>query len=145
LLQFQSTLIEEDDVKKLLQSIDKACEEHALGERRVGEIFEVWLPHLKTRLDKLRDEHPKAAAPNRPSEDVLAEILELARGQQKLLSSPEKLLPPPYLNWALRQARDSLEHAPEFEHPVFADLARCWERLEDALAAFPGDGPDLVP
>lgn len=140
LLQFQSTLIEEDDVKKLLQSMDKACEEHALGEKRVGEIFEVWWPHLKTRLDDLEKTSPKTKTPDRPSEDVLAEILELARGQQKLLSSPEQLLPPPYIDWAVRQVRDSSDRG-EFDHPVFGDLARRWEEFEMTLA----DTSDEVP
>jgi hypothetical protein len=144
LLQFQSTLIEESDVKKLLQSINKACEEHALDEARLGEIFDVWWPHLEARLDDLQKKSPKSKSPNRPSEDVLAEILELARGQQKLLSSPEELLPPPYLDFALRQMRSLPGDLADYDHPVFHDLRRRWEHLMEAVREFATETPSPV-
>jgi hypothetical protein len=144
LLQFQSTLIEESDVKKLLQSINRACEDHALDESRLVEIFEVWWPHLKTRLDELQKARPKTKSPDRPTDDVLAEILELARGQQKLLSSPEELLPPPYLDFALRQGRSLRTDVPDYDHPAFRDLRMGWERLLMALRESAGDTPDPV-
>jgi len=133
LLQFQSTLIEEGDVKKLLLSMDKACNEHSLGESRVSEIFEVWWPHLKERLDKLEQLKPKAKKPNRPVEDVLAEILELSRGQQKLLSNPEQLLPPAYFGWAVRHVSDEAGAAPHIDREVLDDLITRWSQLEQAL------------
>jgi TIR domain len=137
LLQFQSTLIEEDDVKKLLQSINKACEEHALEDVRFEQVFEVWWPRLKERLDKLQKESPKTKTPNRASDDVLAEILELARGQQKLLSSPEELFPPGYIEWALHQGG----FRPDFAHPAFDELGRAWEALDGAVKEFEEDIP----
>jgi TIR domain len=144
LLQFQSTLIEEGDVKKLLQSINRACEDHALDDGRLGEIFEVWWPHLKTRLDDLQKKSPKTKTPNRPSEDVLAEILELARGQQKLLSSPEELLPPPYIDWAFRQVRKKSGSFEDFDHPAFEDLWKRWENLRQMLNEFGDETPNPV-
>ncbi len=144
LLQFQSTLIEEGDVKKLLQSINKACEAHALDDARLGEIFEVWWPRLKARLDDLQQETPKARTPNRPSADVLAEILELARGQQKLLSNPEELLPPPYLDYAFRQVRSLSNDFGGYDHPAFRDLRKKWRNLMIAIHEFEAETPPPV-
>ncbi|HST55234.1 MAG TPA: toll/interleukin-1 receptor domain-containing protein [Solirubrobacteraceae bacterium] len=141
LLQFQSTLIEENDVKKLLQSINKACEDHALDERRLSEIFEVWWPRLKGSLEDLQKKTPKSKTPERPLDDVLAEILELTRGQQKLLSSPEELLPPQYLDYAFRASWQSSGNSIDMDHPVYKELWRRWMDLSEAL----GDHMDETP
>ncbi|MFI4990927.1 MAG: toll/interleukin-1 receptor domain-containing protein [Solirubrobacterales bacterium] len=131
LLQFQSTLIERDEVKKLLLSIDKACDDHALGESRVGEVFDVWWPHLQERLDELQQAKPRAKTPNRPSGDVLAEVLELARGQQKLLATPEALLPPGYIDWAIREAREVSSGASDADLvAMIEDVMDLWSQLD---------------
>lgn len=122
----------------------KACEEHALDESRLGDIFEVWWPRLKARLDDLQKKSPKSKAPNRATEDVLAEILELVRGQQKLLSSPEELLPPGYIEFALRQARVLTSDFPDADHPALVDLRRKWEDLMDAVRVSGNDTPGSV-
>jgi DNA-binding XRE family transcriptional regulator len=85
LVQFQSSTVEPDEVRKLLLSIDRACEQHALGESRLGEVFDVWWPHLRERLEKLRQDKP-AEAPRRSRQEALAAALELTRGQEKLLA-----------------------------------------------------------
>lgn len=145
LLQFQSTLIEENDVKKLLLSMDKACDEHSLGESRVGEIFDVWWPHLKERLDELQRSKPKTKTPNRPSEDVLAEILELARGQQKLLSSPEELLPPHYVDWIVRQQQNFGGDIDAAASQLVDDLVSAWFIFDEKLMEEPSEfSPELL-
>jgi TIR domain len=144
LLQFQSTLIEENDIKKLLHSMDRACGEHALGEARVSETFEVWWPHLESRLDELQSATPKTKAPNRPTADVLAEILELARGQQKLLASPEQLIPPAYIEWVLSMARDAERGTERIDLSILTDVVDAWKQLDREFAESRLDIPETL-
>jgi hypothetical protein len=101
LLQFQSTIFEHDDVLKLVKSINEACAS-ALEIARLEQIFEVWWPELQKLLGGLKpedadDANRKGAGSKRSSEDLLNEILALSRAQQKLISTPEELIPPRYL------------------------------------------------
>lgn len=97
LLQFQSTLYDEDDVRKMVRGINVACQ-NPMPLERLDDIFNVWWPHLKKALDEIRDqahhEPTNTNAPQqRPIEDVVDEILELVRSQQKLLTRPDDYLP----------------------------------------------------
>jgi hypothetical protein len=88
LLQFQSTVYDKDDVRKLLQSLNEACDPTCMDESRLNGIFDVWWPKLKEELDSLDKE---AGKPSGGEEKVLAksgrglenrmleEILELTR------------------------------------------------------------------
>lgn len=124
LLQFQSTLLEIDDVRKLVKSLNAALDEQALEEARIDEIFGVWWPRLKGTLESIEEE-PEARPKARKQADLLAEILELVRSQQQLLTRPEELLPPGYIDHVMR--RGSVRGAP---HPAAVrDLAEGWRRL----------------
>jgi hypothetical protein len=101
LLQFQSTICEKEDLSKLVLSINKNSGEEQLEEERLKRVFEVWWPQLKEQLDALqehgpkKEDKPRSAAPQQNI--ILEELLELVRNQQKLLRSPETILPPEYL------------------------------------------------
>jgi len=127
LLQFQSTLLEIDDVRKLVKSLNAALEEQALDEGRVDEIFDVWWPRLEETLNSIADE-PEARPKARTQSELLAEVLELVRSQQQLLSRPTALLPPEYLQDALgARGRDGI-------HPdAIKDLKGGWRRLRKDL------------
>jgi hypothetical protein len=144
LLQFQSTLIEENDIKKLLHSMDRACGEHALGESRVSETFEVWWPQLEKRLDELQSAAPKTKAPNRPAAEVQAEILELVRGQQKLLASPDQLIPRPYIESVLSMARDAERGTERIDLSILTDVVDTWKQLDREFAESRLDIPETL-
>ncbi|BAU28213.1 TIR domain-containing protein [Aneurinibacillus soli] len=124
LLQFQSTLYEKDDVKKLIDGINKACDLQGLDSLRLDKVFEMWWPALKEELDNLlvnsddyliSDEKENSGEIN----SMLEEVLELTRNQQKLLRSPHDILPPEYL------AKVIGELSPSTVHPgAIADLRR---------------------
>ncbi|HEX4806877.1 MAG TPA: TIR domain-containing protein [Conexibacter sp.] len=143
LLQFQSTLVEHDDVRKLIVSLNKACNGSGLDETRLDEVFEVWWPHLQGRLQGLATEAPPTPGPKRKTEDVLAEVLELVRSQQKLLSNPEELLPAGYLRFALDEFR-GVERGFTLDHPAVADLLHRWERVHVMLTAHRDDLPNEI-
>jgi hypothetical protein len=55
ILQFQSTIFEEEDVKKLLKTINKACGDDKLSDERFEKSFAVWYPNLEKELKELKD------------------------------------------------------------------------------------------
>jgi hypothetical protein len=136
LLQFQSTVSEKEDVRKLLQSLNKACTPPLLDERRLQQIFDVWWPTLETQLRQLASEEVASATSEKPvkasekareSAAILEEILDLVRTQQKILRTPEVLLPPEYLRATTGGA------SADWHHPVFTELAISWRSVRDAL------------
>ncbi|MFC5290705.1 hypothetical protein ACFPM7_26930 [Actinokineospora guangxiensis] len=98
LLQFQSTVFEHDDILKLIRSIN-ATSDAPLEPSRLEMVFEVWWPRLEERLKSTLTATVASteAEDKRSVEDVLDEVLELVRSQQKLISRPEVLLPRDYL------------------------------------------------
>ncbi|WP_053436301.1 TIR domain-containing protein [Sporosarcina globispora] len=110
-LQFQSTIYTKDDVKKLVESINKSLQSDALEQVRLDKVFEVWWPSLKEDLDALLDaeevvevQKTEASETNPYTSEILEELLELARNQQKLLRSPTELLPPQYLSDVIQRS-----------------------------------------
>lgn len=101
ILQFQSTIFEKGDVKKLITSINKACEETALKEDLLLKTFDVWWPKLEQDLNKIKriKEETKSQNLNKNniSNIMLEEILELSRTNQKILRDPELLFPKEYI------------------------------------------------
>lgn len=69
ILQFQSTIVEKEDVRKLLQSINGAAQP-ALEEARLNKVFDVWWPELESKLKSLEEEAVKQAAPAHPEKPV---------------------------------------------------------------------------
>jgi hypothetical protein len=127
ILQFQSTICEKEDVLKLLKSINACCADQKIDESRLEKIFDVWWPNLKKELDTITEEKPqsetqdqKHLSPTAHIDKILEEVLELSRLNQKLLRSPEELLPPPYLDKILN--RSPVREMQDFEHPIFGDL-----------------------
>jgi hypothetical protein len=109
ILQFQSTIFEKDDVKKLILSLNKSCGEFSLKEELLAKTFDVWWPKLEEDLSKIKDEKEEIKnekeEPNLKNE-ILEEILELTRTNQKILRSPEILLPPDYFEYIYKERID---------------------------------------
>lgn len=108
ILQFQSTIFEKDDVKKMLLSINKACGETALKEDFLVKTFDVWWPNLEVNLNKITDtDNPIDKAESKDgngiSNDILEEILELSRTNQKILRNPELLFPKEYVEYVIKE------------------------------------------
>src|SRR5690606_16887531 len=76
----------------------KACEKDGLTEERLNKAFEVWYPTLKDELEKLKGQRPPeeddpnqvdATVRDTNTQQILEEILELSRANQKLIRNPE--------------------------------------------------------
>lgn len=97
ILQFQSTIFDKDDIKKMLKTLNKACGDAGIPETRLDKSFDVWYPTLEESLNKLKDtasknDDSKEVANSIHSSEILEEILELSRDNQKLLKSPDAKL-----------------------------------------------------
>lgn len=56
ILQFQSTIFQKDDIKKMVQTLNKACGDAGISEQRLDKSFDIWYPTLEKELIELRDE-----------------------------------------------------------------------------------------
>lgn len=151
LLQFQSTIYEKDDVKKLLDSINATAQPPYLDEVRLSSIFEVWWPRLQAELKELKEVAlPKEIVENRSTEaqtslantDVLEEILDLVRNQQKILNSPETLLPMGYVAEVLNRVE---RPSPSIPRGAYEDLSFSWGELISFVDSFKGEGTVPLP
>lgn len=95
ILQFQSTIFQKEDIKKLLNTLNKASGENSIPDVRLEKAFEVWYPTLEEELNKLKsiedevDENHKVDDTKIHTAEILEEILDLSRNNQKLLRNPE--------------------------------------------------------
>ena len=116
ILQFQSTVFEKEDVRKLVASVNAACGEEALKDDFLNKTFEVWWPNLEKKLNDIKVKNEPQEEQERPKNrqrsknvnpDFLEEILELSRTNQRILRSPELLLPKEYLEYLLKDNKIS--------------------------------------
>lgn len=137
LLQFQSTIAEKDDVRKLLDSINDTTEQR-LDVPRLSRIFDKWWPTLEDQFASIDSSSKTSLQPaktkNDKSSEIFEEILGLLRQQNRLLNSPTDILPPSYLQKLLTDER-GYSRQPEIpkDHPVFEHLAFVWNQLEAIL------------
>lgn len=95
ILQFQSTIFEKDDIKKMVKTLNKACGDSGIHETRIDRTFDVWYPELEKELDKIKastvnnDQSKDVDEDSAHSSEILEEILVLSRDNQKLLKNPE--------------------------------------------------------
>ncbi len=82
LAQFQATKAEKEDILNLLRTLNLSLGNEALSEGHLSEAFEVWWPKLKTELDNLPPDDV-AKSPERSDRQVLEEILEISRNQNR--------------------------------------------------------------
>ncbi len=84
LAQFQMVTNEKGDILKLLGSINAALGENKLEDENLKTAFEMWWPKFEDELARiLRDQGSKPTPQKRPVEEMVEELLELARVQQR--------------------------------------------------------------
>ena len=92
ILQFQSTIFNKEDVFKLVKTLNKASGEDQLNDEMLNKAFKVWWPTLEEELNKiseLKEEETKEKNNSSESSEILEEILDLSRLNQKLLRNPD--------------------------------------------------------
>lgn len=94
ILQFQSTIFEKEDIKKMVKTLNKACGDYGISEARIDKSFDVWYPTLEKGLLELKSLSINESENNISEESthtsvILEEILDLSRDNQKLLKNPD--------------------------------------------------------
>jgi hypothetical protein len=123
ILQFQSTVFEKEDFRKLVAGIKSADPECKIDDIRLNSIFDVWWPKLEESINELlktpNSRQTKGNIATSPKEEILEQILELTRQNTRALAQQEKLF-----NHALNVSIDSSRRLPGIEpdHPVFRDV-----------------------
>ncbi|HAV1379347.1 TPA: TIR domain-containing protein [Vibrio parahaemolyticus] len=97
ILQFQSTVFDKEDIKKLVVGLNKASEKEVLTDERLNRAFDVWYPTLEKELNELKSVAKKDADTVEQSigepvnSEILEEILDLSRVNQKLLRNTDAI------------------------------------------------------
>lgn len=110
ILQFQMANTTQDDIFKLLKSINGNLGELSLSEEILSTTFEMFWPRLDEELKTASasvESTPSAKKSSKDSQASIEEILELVRYQHKLLKTPDELIPPSYLFEVFRQIGSS--------------------------------------
>jgi len=83
---FQHTQFSKEDVKKLACSINEAvkeAEERSLSETKLNEMFDLLWPDLEKKIKEIKEESPESDRPLRDTREILEEILETVRKQDR--------------------------------------------------------------
>jgi len=84
--QFQHTAFEKSDIRRLVSTINnliKNCGEKPLHEKMLDDVFEVYWPSLNDALAKIAKTETHTEKKDRPERELLEEILELLRTQER--------------------------------------------------------------
>ena len=98
---FQATRLEEDDMYKLLTTINK-IQEKPLTEEKLKTAFSAFWPDFIKSANKLQQEYSKNSAEAKSTkkiniEEAIEEILQLTRSQSFFLRDPTNIIPVEYL------------------------------------------------
>jgi TIR domain len=126
LTQFQVTeLSKQSDMLQLIKDLD-VVSDRPVGEKVAEESFEVWWPRLQRDLEQVT---VPPARGQRPVDDMVREILERQRTQERLLADSIGPLSSRFMDALVRQA--AALPGPE----VRAELENALQELEQALDA----------
>ena len=84
--QFQHTVFNKEDVRKLIHTINNKIikvGEKTIPEKDLNEVFEVFFPLLNDKLSSIKTEVPNDGRINRTDREILEEILQTIRASQQ--------------------------------------------------------------
>ena len=134
--QFQSAIFEKEEVRKLVVAINKASSENVLKEELLNKTFEKWWPDFESKLNTLKAKQPSQmeAVDKAQTDDVIEKVLEIVRINQRLLNTPEQLMPQRYLSSIISDALRSVR--PERLNRNLPMLEQVLFRLEEIRRSF---------
>jgi len=143
LAQFHSTGIAKDDVKKLVDTINRALADEALPQTHLDKAYDLLWPGLEDQINKLPIEDVPANT-HRSQEEMIQEILELVREQSRRPTPLDLVELPPLVPGLERRGLLS----PRFSRALQTKVAAVSQMLEeldrvDAVVAARTDGTRL--
>lgn len=98
LVQFQASPFNENEIRKLMKTLNSGLAEHKLDDAVLTSVFEMWWPKLNEKITKILERYAGKASPTsstRTDRELLEEVLQLARlnttSNPKALRSSERL------------------------------------------------------
>ncbi len=91
--QFQHTTRDKNDIRQLLRTINKAVQktgERSLADSVLDDVFETYWPRLADSLEGIASQKPTTEPAHRTEREVLQEILEIVRGQERRIAAVEE-------------------------------------------------------
>lgn len=88
-----TTARDKNDVRKLLETINTAvakCGKKALSESVLDRVFETNWPELLAAFERIASQQPPSGAGKRDPQEILEEILEIVRGQERRIGQLQK-------------------------------------------------------
>jgi hypothetical protein len=90
LLQFQTTSYSQDEIRKLMATLNKACGQNALDEKEFDVTFNMWFPSLQEKLNEIEqvemvEDDLQPTTKSDKTEQILEELLDLTRTNKKQL------------------------------------------------------------
>ncbi|MHB8122929.1 MAG: toll/interleukin-1 receptor domain-containing protein [Desulfuromonadaceae bacterium] len=80
LTQFQTTEFNKNEIKKLINSLNRGLDTEKLEEKVLHDVFEMWWPRLEEKVASILEKRHQAHEPElRTDRDILEEILSLSR------------------------------------------------------------------
>ena len=80
LSQFQTTNFNQEDIFKLMQTINSTLGDSRLAEKTLESVFEMWWPRLEQQVNKIVQEHSEEGEEQiRDQREMIAEVLDLTR------------------------------------------------------------------
>ena len=112
ILQFQSTVFEKEDIKKLIHTLNKACGESGISEAMLDKAFEVWYPTLEEELNGLKEDNENDLEKNK-----LPWIYNIGKELLEMLSSENSI---DVKRESINNFRRIMEVS--FEHPMMREV-----------------------
>ncbi len=143
LTQFNAVLVERNDFKRLIKTINESDQENAVNIDTAYRSVDACWPQIEKELKaiaELPDEGVDRKGGKEDTKDggtssldpILQELLVLSRAQLNLLNTPEKLVPPEYLRAAA--ASETSVDLPS-SHPAYRDLQDFSYLVSDQMEA----------
>lgn len=89
LARFQAARTTKAETRKLLATVNAALGESRLKDAVLEETFEMWWPRLEERIKAAQELPTEAKAERRDSEEILEEVVSLARSQSRQIENLE--------------------------------------------------------
>lgn len=142
--QFQSTIFEKEEVRKLVNALNKHCGDFGLNEIRFNESFNTLWPDLEKALNQIKVRNPEQDVKNRerdPNNEILEEILEISRANQRLLNTPENIFPQDFFNLLSKGESDGNIYEKQMElfqelQSISYDLDKSIIQIKAAVSAY---------
>ena len=148
---FQTTTFEQTDMLRLARAINAAIGDEARSERDVEKLFNSLWPQLQEGvlpLIKSSQASPQTArTPTGEIENILQEVLVLARHQYRILSNPEELFGQELLSLLLRLIRDEegvVQRLTESERTMVLAVCARWSSIEQSVLQDLKDSPASI-